>query len=279
MSKIIFLDVDGTLVDYDNQIPTSAITAIQEAQSKGHKIYVCTGRSRAEMQAEIWEIGIDGMIGGNGNYIESDGEVIFHNCLSLEQCTDIVDYLNNHRLSFYLESNSGLYASEDFMERSLPVMQEYARRKGMPKAEQLTPQLAFHGIVFDSPTLYRDDVNKISFILESYQDYLDAKKHFPQFEVNTWGGKGEIALFGDIGVKHVNKAAAIDQLLKHLGIQKADSLAFGDAKIDIPMFKYCAIGVAMGSGGHEAKAAADYVTSGVTEHGIYQAFKHFNLID
>ena len=29
MKKIIFLDVDGTLVDYENRIPASAVTAMQ----------------------------------------------------------------------------------------------------------------------------------------------------------------------------------------------------------------------------------------------------------
>lgn len=278
MSKVIFLDVDGTLVDYENCIPTSAVEAIRQARAMGHKVYACTGRSRAEMQPEIWDIGIDGMIGGNGNYIESDGQVVFHNALSLEDCTEIVDYLHAHKLEFYLESNSGLYASENFYERSIPVLREYAKRKGMPNADEVTADLVMHGMVFDERNYYRDDVNKISFILESYQDYLDAKAHFIQFEVNTWGGKGEIALFGDVGVKGIDKAFAIDQLLAHLGADKADTLAFGDAKIDIPMFDYCAIGVAMGSGGQEAKDAADYVTTDVDDDGIYNAFKHFELI-
>ena len=57
MSKLIFLDVDGTLVDYHNRIPESAIKAIRQAREKGHLVYVCTGRSKAEMQPELWEIG------------------------------------------------------------------------------------------------------------------------------------------------------------------------------------------------------------------------------
>lgn len=36
MSKLIFLDVDGTLVDYHNRIPESAVKAIRQAREKGH---------------------------------------------------------------------------------------------------------------------------------------------------------------------------------------------------------------------------------------------------
>ena len=67
MSKILFIDVDGTLVDYTNHLPESAVTAIRKARANGHRVYICTGRSRAEVYANIWDIGIDGMIGGNGS--------------------------------------------------------------------------------------------------------------------------------------------------------------------------------------------------------------------
>lgn len=278
MGKLIFIDVDGTLVDYENRLPASAVEAIRLARAKGHKVYACTGRSRAEMQAEIWDIGIDGMIGGNGNYIESDGQVVFHNALGLTDCTEIVDYLHQHQLEFYLESNSGLYASENFEQRSRPVLQEYARRKGMQDIDKVEAKTLLHGMVFGETNFYRSDVNKISFILESYQDYLDAKAHFTQFEVNTWGGKGEIALFGDVGVKNIDKAVAINHLLTHLGAKQTDTIALGDAKIDLPMFDYCSLSIAMGSGGAEAKAAADYVTTAVDDDGLYKAFDHFGLI-
>lgn len=45
MSKIIFLDVDGTLVDYEGRIPQSAVDAIRQARGNGHRVYICTGRS------------------------------------------------------------------------------------------------------------------------------------------------------------------------------------------------------------------------------------------
>ena len=93
MSKLIFLDVDGTLVDYHNRIPESAVKAIRQAREKGHLVYVCTGRSKAEMQPELWEIGFDGMIGGNGSYVEHHGQVLMHELISKEDAAKIVDWL------------------------------------------------------------------------------------------------------------------------------------------------------------------------------------------
>lgn len=84
MSKIIFLDVDGTLVDYEGRIPQSAVDAIRQARGNGHRVYICTGRSKAEVYDDIWNIGIDGMIGGNGSYVEDNGEVIMHRHITKE---------------------------------------------------------------------------------------------------------------------------------------------------------------------------------------------------
>ena len=83
MSKILLIDIDGTLVDYENCLPASAVDAIRKARANGHKVYLCSGRSKAENKQEIWDIGIDGYIGGNGSYVESDGEVVMHQLIKI----------------------------------------------------------------------------------------------------------------------------------------------------------------------------------------------------
>ncbi|MBR0282588.1 MAG: HAD family phosphatase [Oscillibacter sp.] len=277
MGKIIFLDVDGTLVDYENRIPESAVRAIRRARSLGHRVYICTGRSRAEVYAPLWAIGLDGMIGGNGSYVEDRGQVVMHRMISPEQCRRIVDWLHGRGLEFYLESNNGLFASEKFEEAGLNAVRLYSKGKGVEGAERITVRSAFPEMIFGGE-LYRDDVNKVSFVLNSYQDYLDAKTDFPDLQVGTWGGKGEEALFGDLGLKDIDKAVAIRTLAEYLHADMRDTIAFGDAKVDIPMLQCCAYGVAMGSGGPEIKAAADYVTGDVDKDGLYYAFEKLGLL-
>lgn len=277
MQKIIFLDVDGTLVDYENHLPPSAVQAIRQARGNGHRVYICTGRSKAEVYPELWEIGLDGMIGGNGSYVEDHGHVVMHRLITLEQCRQIVDWLHERKLEFYLESNNGLFASERFEEAALPSIRLYSKRKGQEGAEQTTVRAVFPEMIFGG-NLYRDDLNKVSFLLSSYQDYLDAKAAFPDLKAGTWGGKDEEALFGDLGVKDIDKAVAVETLIQYLHADMQDTIAFGDAKVDIPMLECCAYGVAMGNGGAEIKAAADYVTDAVEEDGLYHAFERLGLL-
>lgn len=276
--KIIFIDVDGTLTNYSNEIPESAKEAIKLARANGHRVYICTGRSEAEVPQEIWNIGLDGMIGGNGSYVKNQDTVVMHQLITLEQCKHIIDWLNKKGLEFYLESNNGLFASANFNEGAKEAVALYQTRKG--RDATLTPAQVFHGMIFDNKPedLIRDDLNKVSYVLNSYQDYLDSIIEFPDLKPGTWGGAGETALFGDLGVKGIDKGHSIDVLLEYLGASIKDTYAFGDAKVDIPMLEKCNIGVAVASGGDEIKAMADYVTDDVDEDGIYNAFKHFGLI-
>lgn len=275
--KILLIDIDGTLVDYKNHLPESAVRAVRAARANGHRVYLCSGRSKAENKQEIWDIGIDGYIGGNGSYVESDGSVLLHQRITADQCRRIVDWLDARGLEFYLESNNGLFASRTFQDVVVPVMNEYSRRKGRSVQEDMTPEQAFPGMIWDGE-LYRDDLNKISYVLHDYQNFLDAQEAFPEMQHGTWGGAGETALFGDMGVKGITKAYAVETLRKALNAAKEDTIAFGDAKVDLPMFEACGYGVAMGSGGDEIRAAADYVTGDVDKNGLYQAFAYLKLI-
>ena len=275
--KIIFLDVDGTLVDYKGRIPESAAAAVRLARQQGHKVYICTGRSRAEVYSEIWDIGLDGMIGGNGNYVEDSGQVLMHRCLSAGECRRIVDWLHERGLEFYMECNAGLFGSENFETAGEPVIRIYSRRKGAEGTDVLTVRDAFPEMIF-GVDLYRDDVNKISFILNAYQDYTDAAAAFPDLKAGTWGGAGETALFGDLALKDIDKAYAMDILLDHLNASAEDSIAFGDARVDIPMLQHSSVGVAMGNGGEEIRAMADYVTDDVECDGLWKAFAYLGLI-
>lgn len=272
--KIIFLDVDGTLVDYENRLPLSALDAVEKARGKGHLVYLVTGRSKAELYGDISALEYDGFIGGNGSYIEVGQQVIKEETLSVMQTKEIVDWLHERGLAFYLEANSGLYGSDNFESRGKSTIQEYAKGKGqnVSTVREVFPELLV-GV-----DLYRSDINKISFILDCYQDFLDACERFPDLKPGTWGGVGESALFGDLTRNNINKGSAVRQLLAHLDIDPADSLAFGDAKVDIPMLEAAGVGVSMGNGGPEITAMADFITKDVNEDGIWHAFEHFQLL-
>lgn len=42
--KVIFIDIDGTILNSDKEIPQSTKEAIQEAKRQGHHVIIATGR-------------------------------------------------------------------------------------------------------------------------------------------------------------------------------------------------------------------------------------------
>ena len=220
------------------------------------------------------------MIGANGGYVEDHGEVILHQSIPVEDVRAIVEWCDARGLGAVLESNEGIFNSMLMKDQARTVYSKYAAGKGSTfedawkKNEHITDRMIF----LEGEDRYRTDINKIDFVLSSYQDFLDAKEAFPHMIANTWGGKDEQALFGDLSPAGITKANAIALLLKHLGRDVEDTIAFGDAKIDISMFELCNYSVAMGNAGPETKEAADYVTTDVNDDGIWNAFKHLGLI-
>ena len=72
--KIIFLDIDGTLIDYTQQLPASAREAIRRAQARGHKLLIATGRSKPSIYPFLLNLGFDGLIAGDGAYVDMKGK-------------------------------------------------------------------------------------------------------------------------------------------------------------------------------------------------------------
>ena len=277
--KVIFLDVDGTLIDYHAVMPESAGRAVDLARKNGHLVYICTGCSKYEIeQRNLCEL--DGMIGANGGYVEDHGKVLMHQSLSKEEVKHIVDWCNDRKLGINLEANGGIFSNSYMIEQAPIVFKKYAMGKGADesKAQKTAESISSTLDVLYGEDLYRTDINKIDFVLRSYQDHLDSKKEFPTLMANTWGGKDEQALFGDLSPTGITKKAAIEVLLKYLNVDPKDTISFGDAKIDIPMFDICGYSVAMGNAGKETKEAADYITTDVNEDGIWNAFQYLKLI-
>ena len=75
--KLIFLDIDGTLVDAFAKPTERVVEALRKARENGHLLFLCTGRSMPLIASDIWEIGFDGVIASAGGHIEVGGNVVF----------------------------------------------------------------------------------------------------------------------------------------------------------------------------------------------------------
>ena len=65
------------------------------------------------------------------------------------------------------------------------------------------------------------------------------------------------------------------EVIESAGIRREDVLAVGDSANDLDMLRYAGIGAAMGNASDEVKAAADWVTGTLAQHGAAQALLRF----
>ncbi|MEJ8302804.1 Cof-type HAD-IIB family hydrolase [Saccharibacillus sacchari] len=278
-SKIVFIDIDGTLVDDDGIVPASAVQACREARANGHQLYLCTGRSKPEIYEAIWEIGFDGLIGAGGGYVESRNAMLYHKQVSPEAVRHLVDFFDRHNIDFYLESNSALYASRNLREHMIrliygDVEQDQAAKEKLETA----PHPFLETLTYGESNLYKEDVNKVCF-LEGNLPFETIKAEFEGvFEVIQC----TVPMFGqdsgELTVPGVHKAVAIADVLAHIGRSVEDTVAIGDGLNDMEMLQYCATGIAMGNAREELKRVADHVTGALEEDGLYQAFVKYGLI-
>ena len=271
--KIVFLDVDGTLCNDEGFVPSSARDAVRAARKNGHLVYLCTGRSQAELYDFIMEVGFDGVIGAGGGFVCVGDEMLYHKRVSDDDVRHLVDFFNEHHVDFYLESNGGLYASENLVHHLETMMygdvdhDEEARRKRDENPNH------FIEAMIEGESLYRSDVNKACF-LQSDVPFDRIKEEFAgEFNVIPC----TVPMFGpdsgELAVPGVHKATAIEALLEHLGINQKDTIALGDGMNDAEMLEYCQIGIAMGNAKPGLKEIADEVTNTHDEGGIYNSFK------
>ena len=147
------------------------------------------------------------MILENGTYVEDHDHVIMHQAMPLEEVKKVVHWCQERNLAFYLETNSGVYCNDQMIKDGPAVMIKYGQGKGADLSNATEKAKSF----IDSFTLihgdecYREDVNKIDFIIRDDQDHLDAITAFPHLAHNTWGDKGDLALFSDLGPTGINK--------------------------------------------------------------------------
>ncbi len=276
-TKAVFLDVDGTLVNDRGRVPDSARSAVRRARANGHRVFLCTGRSTSQLWPEILDIGFDGVIASAGGFVETSGTVLAHHHLPVEQVRRVITFFDAREVDYLLESNEGLLGSPGVRDRLRQRLVGSAATSG-EHAELEHGRARFIdsiGVVAD-PAHAR--VTKVSFLdsgitLDDIRaEFADAFDVIPASVPEFGGGSGELALRG------VHKAAGIEVLITHLGIEREDTVAIGDGYNDIEMLQHVAVGIAVGTAPQQVLDVADDVTDAPDDDGIHRALSKYGLI-
>lgn len=281
MSKIIFFDVDGTLVNFSCKMPESTRTALELLHKNGHKLVVSTGRSKSEVYPWLLSMDWDGLICGAGAYVEWNKKEIYAKYMSDRMVEIIVEYIESRGGTYILEGSYAIWERDILADKNRAFIEEWIKASNgngidapIPKARlfsQLSEvshihKLNFHGMDMDAA------------VMENELNRLLSGEGLGNVKAIRFNNGNVFVTSGEITIEGIHKSFGIDMLLKASGFDTCDSVAFGDSLNDYEMIKNSGTGIAMGNACDALKEAADMVTSSIDEDGIYNAVKRLGLI-
>ncbi len=254
--KVVFFDIDGTLLHEGSYIPPSTISAIQALQANGVETFIATGRGPAMLSDIPERVGIDSLVWYNGQIVVHKGEIVYRNTLSKDALGRLTTHAssNDHTLVYLGQDRGGASRPNDaIVEQSLGELD-------MP-IPSFEPNFHAEEDVYQT-LLYCTP--------EDEHHYINA---YREFDFIRWHPHAM-----DVINKGASKADGIRHFIETNGYRLENTYAFGDALNDLAMLQYVGTGIAMGNGRTEAKDVADFVTKSILEDGIEYGLKAMKLI-
>ncbi len=271
--KLIFLDVDGTLTAPGGyEPPESALRAIKKAQELGHKVFLCSGRNYG-MLSPLFKYGFDGGIASCGGYVYAGDKVLYDCPLTEEQKNKLIRLMSDEGVFLSIESRDKVYSDEltkDYLEDS-DTRNHYLLSMIEAVWGGINTKLMSE---YDGSPIY-----KIVFTCSSAEQIGPAKEAFDdqlQFIVHDFSEPG--CIFGEIINRKFDKGSAVRIAAEALGYDTADTIGFGDSRIDLEMIEAVGTSVCMGDGSDFLKERSDLICPSTDEDGIEWAFSKLGLI-
>ena len=277
MKKIVFLDIDGTLISKLGSVSQKVCQAIKKARGNGHLVFLCTGRARCAIK-NLEYIGFDGYICFAGSYIEINGQIIDQHVLDCSMVKKVSQCFEKNHIFYNYETEKAVY-QETIMDelylfgtnRDYLNHQQKEMIKKSEKELGVIPFCQYHSDI---------DVYKMCFIALKEEHLEQLKKEFAQdFHIIIHDDKKVDVILGEIIPRGFDKGSAIEKVVDYLGLSMKDTICFVDSMNDLQMIQTCHYSVVMANGNEKLKQYSDAVCESVEDDGIYHEFKRLKLIE
>lgn len=269
--KLLVLDIDGTIAGESNEIRQPVLHAISQAQARGVKVAIATGRMYRSALRFHQDINSTlPLLAYQGAWIQDPATQQIHRHLTVDKqaAHQLLDYFEQPELrsllSVHFYINDCLYVRELTKETQI-----YSERSAI---EAIAVGDLRQVLIADEPTkvlALSDDTDVIEHLLGSLRkQYTPAELYLTK----------SVATFFEATNPFVNKGTAVRYLAEELlGLQSANVMTIGDNFNDVEMLEYAGIGVAMGNAPAEVKATAQWVAPAIEQDGAAAAITEFIL--
>lgn len=256
MIKLIATDMDGTLLNNNNEIHHDFIDVFEKLQEKDIIFAAASGRQYFNLLKRFENVKDKMMfIAENGTFVVYKGEEIFINSLDRNIAKELVNIGRNiensnvilcGKNSAYIESTD-----EEFIKEVEKYYEKYEVVKDVNEIE--------------------DDILKVTICdfngaQENSNKYYDDYRDDLQVSIS-----GKIWL--DITNKGANKGVAIKVLQEKMGIDFNETMVFGDYLNDLEMMEVAYHSYAMENAHDDLKKVSRFIAKSNDDNGVLEAIK------
>ena len=273
--RAVVMDLDGTLLNSRKELPPENKAVMEKAAAKGVMIVPATGRYYSSIYPEIRSLPFMRYyitLNGADFYDAKKGEVIFSSHITTARALEVAEYLETLPVIYDCVVDGLGWMSQEHIDRipevipDDPVLCRLIQNVHEPVKdvrEKIRSASSVQKMIF-----YTADREARAALLDKlpgiFPDLAISSAYECNVEFNTHEG---------------TKARSLDRLCEIGGFGIENILCIGDGLNDVDMVKRAGVGVAMGNGVPEIRAAADYVTGSCDEGGFAAAVRKFCFLD
>ncbi len=290
MYKIVFIDLDGTLLNSKGEITERTKDVILKAQAKGVITVLNSGRVSTSTIEFARQIGLNGyVISGNGSIITdlNTNEDIYVNCMDKKDVLKVIDICEENSIYYNLYTNREIFTKNILYS----VLFYYYENKKLPNERKIkinvTPNVKKtvldelnapickiticneHKSIFNSIIRKLKGINNVNVLDVSYASRKNISTGTKNVEIKYY--------YTEVSKKGVDKWFAIEYLINKLNILPEEVIAIGDNANDIMMIQNAGLGVVMGNAADMYKSHADFVTLDNNNEGVCEVYEKFVL--
>ena len=263
--SIVFMDIDGTLLDSQHRVMPQTKARVQELHRRGIPIVLCSARPPEGVNRVAGQVGLygaracynGGLIYDAYSTILRDVGIDIHKAMDFRRF--VAERFPELVVSAYLYN---IWMTEDPRH---PLIRREAEISGCAPLMGELEQVA-GAVSHVHKLLCIGDPAQIRTLQRLVRQY------FPQLTALR-----SKANYLEILPPESTKGSAAQVLLQHYGLSADQAVAFGDSDVDADLLQYCGLGVAMGNAPRQVKEAADYVTASNDEEGVYIALNSLRM--
>ncbi len=267
--RMLFLDLDGTLLNDRKEITPGNRKALEEALQRGHGVIITTGRPLKSAMDQARKLGMDKpgclLIAYNGAVIYDweKQEQIFARTLEIPTVLEVFDYVNQK--SVHIQT----YDTWDVLVE--PRCDDAAVRR---YCDMIVME---HRVISDVHTdLTEEPVKCLVIDYEDRTGPLAVEKWLKEEMADKVDCFFSCDAYLEVVPKGMSKGEAVKMLCQMMGVPIENAVAVGDAANDLSMIEMAGIGVAMANGTAEVKSVAQYITHRDNNHdGIEEVVEKF----